>query len=79
MFLNINKVPHPRYCSPGVLFFDMDFWMGVISKNPSKSELFKPKVGVYSRKSPKNWTFQLPGALLKSGAVISRIRYAKGK
>ena len=53
MFLNINKVPYPRYCSPGVLFFDMGFWMGSNSKNHSKSGVFKTKVGVYSRKPQK--------------------------
>ena len=43
MFLNINKVPYPRYCSPGVLFFDMGFWMGSNSKNHSKSGVFNPQ------------------------------------
>ena len=71
------QLPYPRYCSPGVLFFDMDFWMGVISKNPSKSGLFKPKVGVYSRKTPKTGLFTLPGALFKSGAALKGIRHKK--
>ena len=34
-------------------------YMGVNSRNPSKSGLFALKVGVYSRKPPKNRTFQI--------------------
>ena len=53
----------------------MSFWVGVNSKNPSKSGLFGQKVGVYSRKTPKTGLFTLPGALFKSGAALTRIRY----
>ena len=70
-------IPYPRHCCPGVLFFNMGFWVGVNSKNPLKSGLFDQKVGVYSRKTPKTGLFTLPGALFKSGAAISRIRYLK--
>ena len=28
-------IPYPRQCCPGVLFFNMGFWVGVNSKNPS--------------------------------------------
>ena len=68
-------IPYPRHCSPGVLFFNMGFWVGVNSKNPPKSGLFKQKVGVYSRKTPKTRLFTLPGAQFKSGAAMTRIRY----
>ena len=54
----------------------MGFWVGVNSKNPPKSGLFKQKVGVYSRKTPKTRLFTLPGAQFKSGAAMTRIRYA---
>ena len=70
-------IPYPRHCSPGVLFFNMGFWVGVNSKNPPKSGLFKQKVGVYSRKTPKTRLFTLPGAQFKSGAAMTRIRYFK--
>ena len=53
----------------------MGFWVGVNSKNPLKSGLFDQKVGVYSRKTPKTGLFTLPGALFKSGAAMTRIRY----
>ena len=68
-------IPYPRHCSPGVLFFNMGFWVGVNSKNPPKSGLFKQKVGVYSRKPPKTRLFTVPGAQFKSGAAMTRIRY----
>ena len=68
-------IPYPRHCSPGVLFFNMGFWVGVNSKNPPKSGLFKQKVGVYSRKTPKTRLFTVPGAQFKSGAAMTRIRY----
>ena len=38
----------------------MGFWVGVNSKNPSKSGLFDQKVGVYSRKTTKTGLFTLP-------------------
>ena len=76
MFWSVNHhIPYPRHCSPGVLFFNMGFWVGVNSKNPPKSGLFKQKVGVYSRKTPKTRLFTLPGAQFKSGAAMTRIRY----
>ena len=68
--------PYPHQCSPGVLFFNMGFWVGVNSKNPLKSGLFQQKVGVSSRKPPKTRLFTLPGALFKSGAALARIRYS---
>ena len=74
-----SKLPYPRHCSPGVLFFNMGFWVGVNSKNPPKSGLFKQKVGVYSRKTPKTRLFTLPGAQFKSGAAMTRIRQVKPK
>ena len=74
-FWGFHHVPYPRHCSPGVLFFNMGFWVGVNSKNPPKSGLFKQKVGVYSRKTPKTRLFTLPGAQFKSGAAMTRIRY----
>ena len=70
-FENYN-IPYLRHCSPGVLFFNMGFWVGVNSKNPPKSGLFKQKV--YSRKTPKTRLFTLPGAQFKSGAAMTWIR-----
>ena len=57
------QIPYPLDCNPRVLFFKMSFWVGVNSKNPSKSGLFHQNVGVYSRKTPKTGPFTLPGAL----------------
>ena len=58
-FENVSflQIQYPRQCSPGVLFFNMGFWVGDNSKNPSKSGLFEQKVGVYSRKTPKTGLF----------------------
>ena len=75
--IHLKDIPYPRHCSPGVLFFNMGFWVGVNSKNPPKSGLFKQKVGVYSRKTPKTRLFTLPGAQFKSGAAMTRIPYLK--
>ena len=69
-----KPIPYPLECSPGVLFFKMDFWVGFNSKYLSKSGLFSKKVGFYSRKTPKTWLFKLHGALFKSGVAFKRIR-----
>ena len=71
---SLRELPYPRQCCPGVLFFNMGFWVGVNTKKPLKSGLFDQKVGVYSRKPPKTGLFTLPGALFKSGAAIKLIR-----
>ena len=60
---------YPLDCNPRVLFFKMGFWVGVNSKNASKSGLFDQKVGVYSRKTPKTGLFTFSGTLFKSGPV----------
>ena len=54
-------------------------YMGVNSRNPSKSGLFALKVGVYSRKPPKTGLFKLPGALFKSGVAVKRIEPIEGE
>ena len=73
-----------NYCirliaTPEVLFFKMSFRVGtgVHSNNPSKSGLFDPKEGVYSRKTPKTELFTLIGSLFKSRVAINWIRYVK--
>ena len=49
----------------------MGFWVGVNSKNPSKSGLFDQKVGVYSRKTPKTGLFNYLGLYSRVGLQSS--------
>ena len=58
-------------CNPRVLFFKMGFWVGVNSKNASKSGLFDQKVGVYSRKTPKAGLFNFLGLYSRVGLQSS--------
>ena len=54
--------------------FQYGFLGGDQFKKSLKKRTFSAKSGGLFKKNPKNWTFQLPGTLFKSGAVISRIR-----
>ena len=67
-------IQYPLDINPGVLFFKIDFWVGVYSKIPFKKWTFYPKTRVYSRKIPKTGLFILPGAVFKIGAAIKRMR-----
>ena len=63
----LSELPYPLDCNPRVLFFKMGFWVGVNSKNPSKSGLFDQKMGVYSRKTPKTGLFNYLGLYSRVG------------
>ena len=65
------QIPYPLDCNPRVLFFKMSFWVGVNSKNPSKSGLFDQKVGVYSRKTTKTGLFNFLGLYSRVGLQSS--------
>ena len=65
------RLPYPLDCNPRVLFFKMGFWVGVNSKNPSKSGLFDQKVGVYSRKTTKTGLFNFLGLYSRVGLQSS--------
>ena len=65
-----KKIPYLSQCYPGVLFFNMGFWVGVNSKSPPKSGLFQQKVGVYSRKPPKTRLFHITwGSIQEWGSI----------
>ena len=67
----LSELPYPLDCNPRVLFFKMGFWVGVNSKNPSKSGLFDQKVGVYSRKTTKTGLFNFLGLYSRVGLQSS--------
>ena len=47
------QIPYPLQCNPGVLFFKIDFWVGVYSKIPFKKWTFTQKLGFIQEKSQK--------------------------
>ena len=51
-YSSCQYIPYLSQCNPGVVFFKMGFWVRFNLKKPSKSGLFKKKVGFYSRKTP---------------------------
>ena len=67
-------IPYPRYLNPGVLFFQMLFWMGFNSNLavicPSFAN-FWPKIGFLTGVVLE---YSMGGVLFKSGAQITWIR-----
>ena len=65
------QLPYPRYCSPGVLFFDMGFWMGSIQKVLQKVDFLSQKWGFIQEK-PQKLDFSITwGSIQEWGSNIA--------
>ena len=63
------------YAAPGLYFSIWVFGWGSIQKIPQNVDFFSKKWGFIQGKTPKTRLFTLLGALFKSGAALTRIRY----